>query len=63
MPIQDLAANASDSVGVAGVQFILDGVKVGSEITSAPYYMTWDSTARTPLAARAPPSGAKGMTP
>lgn len=39
-----LAANAGDSVGVAGVQFMIDGVNLGSELTSAPYYLTWDST-------------------
>jgi peptidoglycan/xylan/chitin deacetylase (PgdA/CDA1 family) len=37
-------ANASDSVGVAGVQFKLDGANVGSEVTSAPYQMQWDTT-------------------
>jgi hypothetical protein len=39
-----LAASASDNVAVAGVQFMIDGVNVGTELTSAPYYMTWDST-------------------
>lgn len=39
-----LSANASDNVGVAGVQFKVDGNNAGSEDTSAPYSTTWDST-------------------
>jgi hypothetical protein len=39
-----LSANASDNVGVLGVQFLVDGVSVGVEDTSAPYSITWDST-------------------
>ncbi|MGC2322347.1 MAG: galactose oxidase-like domain-containing protein [Terriglobales bacterium] len=42
--LTSLAANAMDSVGVAGVQFMIDGVNIGSEVTTAPYYMTWNST-------------------
>jgi hypothetical protein len=38
-----LAANASDNVAVAGVQFMIDGINIGNELTSPPYYMTWDS--------------------
>jgi len=38
-----LSANASDDVGVAGVQFQVDGANVGAEDTSAPYSVTWDS--------------------
>jgi O-glycosyl hydrolase/predicted secreted protein len=38
-----LGANASDNVGVAGVQFRIDGVNVGTEDTSSPYSRTWDS--------------------
>ena len=42
-----LAASASDAVGVAGVQFTLDGSPVGNERTNTPYDMFWDSaTAR-----------------
>ena len=37
-------ANASDNVGVAGVQFRLDGVNLGAEDTSAPYSMSWTTT-------------------
>jgi lysophospholipase L1-like esterase len=38
-----LAATASDNVGVAGVQFKVDGANVGSEDTVAPYSLAWDS--------------------
>ena len=31
-------------VGVAGVQFRVDGVDVGSELTAPPYSIKWDST-------------------
>src|SRR5205823_5352431 len=37
-------ANASDNVGVAGVQFKLDGANLGTEDTAAPYSRTWDTT-------------------
>lgn len=39
-----ISANASDNVGVASVQFTLDGANLGSAFTSAPYSLTWDST-------------------
>jgi len=39
-----VTANASDNVGVVGVQFQLDGVNAGSEDTSAPYSVPWDTT-------------------
>jgi hypothetical protein len=39
-----ISANASSSVGVAGVQFMLNGVGLGSEITAAPYSFNWDTT-------------------
>ena len=39
-----LSANASDNVGVAGVQFKVDGSNVGVEDTSAPYTISWNST-------------------
>jgi hypothetical protein len=38
-----VAANASDNVAVASVQFVLDGVKYGSLITTAPYAFSWNS--------------------
>jgi hypothetical protein len=39
-----LSANASDDTGVAGVQFKLDGVNLGSEDTTSPYTISWDTT-------------------
>ena len=39
-----MSASATDNVGVAGVQFLLDGAALGSEDTTAPYSMTWDTT-------------------
>jgi hypothetical protein len=39
-----LAAIASDDVGVLGVQFKVDGVNVGAEVTTKPYFTTWDTT-------------------
>jgi hypothetical protein len=39
-----VAAGASDNVGVAGVQFKLDGVPLGPEDTAAPYAVSWSST-------------------
>src|SRR5207245_6438688 len=39
-----LSATASDNVGVAGVQFTLDGTPLGAEMTSAPYAVSWDTT-------------------
>ena len=40
----NITASASDNVGVAGVQFRVDGVNVGAEDTAAPYAATWDTT-------------------
>jgi hypothetical protein len=42
-----VSATASDNVGVAGVQFKLDGANLGAEDTTSPYSMTWDSTTTT----------------
>ena len=39
-----VSANAADNVGVASVQFMLDGSTLGAPDTSAPYSTTWDST-------------------
>jgi hypothetical protein len=39
-----VAANASDNVAVASVQFYLDGLPLGSAVTSAPYAVRWDTT-------------------
>jgi len=40
-----VSANASDNVGVTGVQFKLDGANLGAEDTTSPYSITWDTTA------------------
>ena len=39
-----VSATASDNVGVVGVQFLLDGVALGTEDTTGPYSIAWDST-------------------
>src|SRR2546427_8149832 len=39
-----VTANASDNVGVAGVQFLVDGAALGVEDTAAPYSVAWNST-------------------
>jgi subtilisin family serine protease len=38
-----LSANASDNVGVARVDFLVDGQLIGSD-TTAPYSLAWDTT-------------------
>ena len=42
-----ISANASDNVGVVGVQFKVDGTNVGAEDTTAPYSIAWNSTTAT----------------
>jgi len=39
-----VTASASDNVGVASVQFKLDGTNLGSEINKAPYSINWDTS-------------------
>jgi chitinase len=39
-----VTANASDNVGVASVQFLLDGANFGSLDTAAPYSVSWNTT-------------------
>ena len=39
-----LSATASDNVAVAGVTFYIDSTKTGSEDTTSPYGITWNST-------------------
>lgn len=41
----NILANASDNIGVAAVQFALDSSNLGTEITSSPYSLPWDTTA------------------
>jgi subtilisin family serine protease len=43
-----VTANATDNVGVIGVQFQLDGTNLGPEATTAPWGVTWDTTAPSP---------------
>jgi hypothetical protein len=38
-----VSATASDNVGVVGVQFKLDGVNLGAELTSSPYSYSWNT--------------------
>ena len=40
-----VSAAASDNVGVAGVQFRIDGTALGTEDTTAPYSVSWNTTA------------------
>jgi len=40
-----VSADALDNVGVVGVQFTLDGTNLGSEVTTPPYSITWNTTA------------------
>ena len=44
---QQVTANASDNVGVAGVLFYLDGSVLGTEATAAPYAVSWITTGAT----------------
>src|SRR5207237_1109775 len=39
-----VTAAGSDNVGVAGVQFKLDGANLGAEDTTAPYSLAWNTT-------------------
>jgi hypothetical protein len=40
-----VTANASDGIGVVGVQFQLNAVNLATEITAAPYSTAWDTAA------------------
>jgi hypothetical protein len=42
-----VAANATDNVAVASVQFLLDGQRLGNPVTAAPYAVNWDTTTAT----------------
>ena len=42
-----VTANATDNVGVAGVQFKLDGVNLSTEVTRSPYSVSWTTTTAT----------------
>jgi len=38
-----VSAAAADNVGVVGVQFKLDGVNLGAEVTATPYTLSWNT--------------------
>jgi hypothetical protein len=40
----NITANASDNVGVVGVQFYVDGAALGTEDTTSPYSATWNTS-------------------
>jgi hypothetical protein len=42
-----VSANASDNVGVARVQFRLDGANLGAAVTTPPYSISWNTTTAT----------------
>src|SRR5258705_8820684 len=42
-----VSATATDSVGVVGVQFKLDGANLGAEVTASPYGLSWNTAAAT----------------
>jgi peptidoglycan/xylan/chitin deacetylase (PgdA/CDA1 family) len=42
-----VSANASDTTPLAGIQFKLDGANLGSEDTTAPYSVSWDTRTAT----------------
>src|SRR6202030_2450977 len=39
-----VSATASDNVSVSGVQFFVDGTAVGSQVTTSPYSVTWNTS-------------------
>ncbi len=61
-----MSANATDDIGVAGVQFLLDGAPLGAEVTTAPYFIYWNPSAVPAgphtLAARARDTAGKQTT-
>jgi hypothetical protein len=38
-----VSANASDNVGVAAVQFMLDGTELGAPVTASPFLLAWNT--------------------
>src|SRR5262249_12155589 len=59
-------ASASDDVGVAGVEFFLDGTSLGAPDTTAPYSVSWNTAAASNgshvLTARAYDTGGNAAT-
>jgi hypothetical protein len=45
--LSTVSASVSDNVGIASVQFLLDGAPLGSQLTSPPYSMVWNTTTAT----------------
>jgi peptidoglycan/xylan/chitin deacetylase (PgdA/CDA1 family) len=43
----NLAASATDTNGIASVQFKVDGIVLGSAVTASPYQTSWDTTTAT----------------
>ena len=43
-----ISANATDNIGVVGVQFRLNGKTLGAEDTTAPFSLSWDTTGMPP---------------
>jgi hypothetical protein len=43
----NVTANATDAIGVSGVQFRLDGAALGAEDTSSPYSVSWNTLTAT----------------
>jgi glucose/arabinose dehydrogenase len=41
--IVNVTADASDNIGVVGVQFLVDGANVGAEDSDPPYALAWDT--------------------
>jgi hypothetical protein len=39
----NLAATASDPIGIAGVQFLVDGATAGAEVTTSPYSLSFNT--------------------
>jgi len=45
--VVQISATATAPAGVSKVQFLLDGVNLGSAVTAAPYQINWDSSGAT----------------
>jgi hypothetical protein len=45
-----LSVDVSDNVAIAGVTYKIDGINIGSEVTNAPYSLSWDSTTTSEVA-------------
>ena len=54
-----VSANAADNIAVVGVQFLLDGVNLGAEDTTAPYTLSWNTAAASNGAHKHHSSGAR----